>query len=1380
MENKTENQAKSQQTISGDVNSQSVFVKDPGIVKVYPKTMSPEEIGYDIHTNVKGGQPDDFYVNVLPHQSLVSTLKSAAPLLKSYLQNGEAAMKLLATRPDIALGITKPTDEEAQTAVLTTYKPWLDLWREAHPSLARKTEAFASEHPIAGFLPWLLTEYAPSELVSAGTKPSNWVGSYGIEKFGPAIANKIIQKLPQGAREVLLKNIWTAEEGLSDAFKTLGIKENVPTSQVIQAYRSKVMTAHPDMGGSSQEFNKVKSAYDSIMESRQGIINKFINKFRSIDAGEDLGLPYYDPAEAGRLLVPFGEDDLVRVGSEVGKIVKTATNLETSNTVGVMIKGTIKQVPMDQLNPVPKVQTLKDMQVERDKAAQAGDKENLEMWNKAIQDYKSQRGSLLIPKISSKDSIRVYHGTSPENKSKILKEGFSLDFSKLKNSAIRGIYTYPKKSHLLSGEFYNEEGGKGIVTAQTNFGKDKLFDLSNPKQMLEFFKNDKKFKEDISNIVYTDKDQYQWDIMESAFDRLPKTSDKLVKYLQSHGFRGIKYKVDEGLYEYVDHLVVFNPEDLSPIKENNRGSILIPGQDNPRPLTRKDFNQEKSPLPEDQILIKQEVIDKANELQNKLKKNLVVSSGYRTEEYNKDLIKRGFKADPNSVHKTGNAFDIDFKKSGLTQQQVVEAAKDLGFNIEDISLTPKHVHLELPTEGSPTKLMSFGNPPKVPPTETAVSGSPAPDEEPGKSAVNKENLQITPEGKENLEKATKMISDEIENQSGKTLSHGEVLEKAKEADILTKGVSRENTLKFEAMLLKTRQHLAALAEQKEVTPEFLETLRIVADTGTDIARQLESFKIDALPEYATIKTKIIKDIMKLGTSAEDILREAKGVDFTNQEQVADFYRKFVKPSLPDQLNEFAYMNILSSPKTHIVNAFSNLLQMAGLNPLTRLYSGALDIIGSNLTGKARQHYISEVPAFYKGVTNALPEAFNNMTDVLTGNRIVERPDVKSIPTKAKWIDVATLGVGKYVPRALEASDIFFRTLIEKGEVEALAEREGGINEKNIASINKEAKRRAEYYVFRQKPDPQNKTGQGSFLSGVDQLTNAVYKFRNVPGARWFIRFVQTPMNILKQGVEYSPLGLSTIKGAKDKTEQLAKSLVGFTVFAVGSYLALNKRTTWAVPTSKKDKELFYAAGMQPYSVKIGNEWISYSKLGPLAYPLAMSAALHYYEQEGPNALSDTAMEKGMKALTGTMQFFGDQSYVQSLGDFVKALRGDTSSITRFTTSVPTQLIPLSSLQGWVNDLIDPLYRTQATGLSAESISDHLKKKIVGLTFSMDPQKDIFNKPSEKPNRLLNSFSPSQVRKSNPAREKVYEAQIKSKQIKNKIDKQNENIKRRLK
>lgn len=493
-------------------------------------------------------------------------------------------------------------------------------------------------------------------------------------------------------------------------------------------------------------------------------------------------------------------------------------------------------------------------------------------------------------------------------------------------------------------------------------------------------------------------------------------------------------------------------------------------------------------------------------------------------------------------------------------------------------------------------------------------------------SVNKGKLNISPEAKSTLEQVTRDIKSELQEVKGKKLSNEEVLQAAGESQILRKVVSREDTVKVTAAITKLRQVVAAGAEEKGLTPDFIDNLKTLNSVAADTGRRLKAFDITADPISSTgIKEELVSRLLQAGAKSEDIINASQNVDWNNPKQVADFYRKFVKPNLGDIVNEYRYINLLSSPKTHIVNAFSNALQATVVSPVTKLYSGVVDSFASGLTGKERQHYTSEVPAYYKGLFNSVGDAFLKAQKAFKGETFAERPDIGRLPTNS-----AITKPFQAIPRALEASDVFFRTLISAGEKEALSTRytkQG--KEISEALINKQAMDKAQYFVFRKALDPSNKTGQGKILSYIDKFTTAVYGFRKVPGVGWFIPFVQTPMNILKQGLEYSPAGVVTLPGAKDKTEQLSKALVGSTVFAGAAWLSQIGDSTWSAPTSEKQKEDFYASGRQPYSIKIGDQWVSYSRLGPLAYPIAMAAAIKYYTQQDPKALTKSKDRKSV-------------------------------------------------------------------------------------------------------------------------------------------------------
>lgn len=678
--------------------------------------------------------------------------------------------------------------------------------------------------------------------------------------------------------------------------------------------------------------------------------------------------------------------------------------------------------------------------------------------------------------------------------------------------------------------------------------------------------------------------------------------------------------------------------------------------------------------------------------------------------------------------------------------------------------------------GEPAAVSGGGAKPPAEPPPTDL-GKIDPENPPDQQAINKEKLAISGEGEKKIDEGVKVLGDHIENQSGVKLTNKQVIEAAKKADILNKTFPREQTLDIVAQQLRTRQHLVAMAENpSEIDHDFLKTLEKASEFGTDAARKLQAQKIEAgASDYAKQKIQVLQELQKLGIEAQKIVDAAKGVDFNDQAQVDKFYRKFVKPSLPEILDEMAYTNILSSPLTHIKNAFSNTLQLLGVNPATKLVSGAIDPIVSAMDKTERNHYVREVPAFYRGVFASHGEAVKAATDVFLGNKTIMRPDVKSIPTLSKWAGATTLGLGKYVTRALEAADIYTQTMVYNGEVESLSARLGHTpNPKELADIKKQAMKNAKYYVYRAELDPNNEEGQGNLLSSVDKLTGLVYQARdwsyngsNFKPVRWYIRFVKTPMNILKQGIEYSPMGISTLDGAEDKTEQMAKVLIGSIVTAGAYTMAMQGNSTWALPSGKEQRKLFYQSGRVPYSFKVGDRWISYSQVGHLAFPLAMGAAFKYYSDENETALSDGQMMKWMKGAAGMLKFFSDQSYMQGIGDIVNATRGEAGGGSKVAANAPSQLIPLAALQRWVNGIIDPLYRNPAKGFSAEGIADSMKASTVFLSQTLPPQRDLFNKPRENKDRFVNAISPMKTSQSNPQGEKLRQNTLLANQQKSK-------------
>lgn len=627
--------------------------------------------------------------------------------------------------------------------------------------------------------------------------------------------------------------------------------------------------------------------------------------------------------------------------------------------------------------------------------------------------------------------------------------------------------------------------------------------------------------------------------------------------------------------------------------------------------------------------------------------------------------------------------------------------------------------------------------------------------------INKKKLNLNEEQSKQLDNVVETMRPVLEANKGKTLTKQEIIEAGRKANLLQDTIGREESKKFAESLQASRNFLKSEQAQVGITPKFLEQLEIVSSNAADAGRRLQSFNIGA--EDVTIKEKVLSDILKIGADVDEVLKAGKNVDWNDAKQITDFYRKFKPASLADKLQEFRYTNMLSSPNTHIVNSFSNILQTAVLAPIEKAIRGTTSFAESRLTGKEQEYFARQGVDYLKGYWKALPDAVKKFSDTIKGVEGLRKPDIDFIPTSTSKVrQIYTLPL-----QALEASDQFFRTLVKGGEIESL-KREGITG----ARASKLAEESADYRTFRQAFDPEGKLGQNKVLQVWDKWNVAVNNLRNVPGGKWIVPFLQTPTNILKQGFEYSPLGALTIKGSARPHEQLAKTIIGSSVFAGAYALADSGLTTWDAPTNSTERAEFYAAGLQPYSVKIGDKWVSYSKLGPLSYPIAMASALKWAQDEGAG---DDVLKTMGRSMAGTLGFFADQSYVRGIGDIIDAFRGDEFKQARGLSNIPSQLIPYRSFMGWVTRLVDPVYRKTSGGSVPEQIGKSIISQIPGLSQNLEAYQTPFGTDSERQFPLVNAVSPLSVTQERTAEKEYYDARQNIRTQKKEVNKVLEDI-----
>lgn len=634
------------------------------------------------------------------------------------------------------------------------------------------------------------------------------------------------------------------------------------------------------------------------------------------------------------------------------------------------------------------------------------------------------------------------------------------------------------------------------------------------------------------------------------------------------------------------------------------------------------------------------------------------------------------------------------------------------------------------------------------------------------SKLNTDTLNVSRKAKKALRDAEAGLTEEIQKAKGARLTNKEVREHAKVTrDILTNPKNRAATKDYLAGLNTLREDNAALITKKAAgkltdadAGRLNEGLLRQHAAAADAGRTLQAFAQKASPQERTVLDVMLKKIAQNTDDLDNAIAAAKklGKNPTAKEQ-AEFYRTFVKATKEDWLDKYRYTNMLSSPLTHAVNITSNLSGVGGIAPVQKLFEGGVDAARSAVTGGPRKAFASEAGSYLKGSVKSFPEAADRFKRVMQGLEVTGNPDMdvlRNVPLATKGAAGKADQILSFIPKMLEASDQFATTLSKGGEKAAFAKKIAKGVKYSAEQVDQMADDAAKYRVFRQEL---HKQGQGHLLDMIDFIPKQIQEARNSknPYIRNFSKFtfpfVNTPTNLFKQGIEYSPAGVLTMHGSANKTQQAAKALMGTTlVTSAGAALAANDAITFGEPTDPKQRDAFRAEGKQPYAIKIGNKWIGYSKTHPaVAFNLAMVAA--YKDAMDKGTVDQSALDKFAGTASGVLGFFRDQSYLKSVGDMTSIMQAKDGAklgdiFANQATNTANQLSPFKSMVSWIGRQVDPTQRkVDYDKGTPEQIWQGIVKDIPGLNKDVPARKNPYTGEDIKnDNPILNSFSPLRV------------------------------------
>lgn len=469
-------------------------------------------------------------------------------------------------------------------------------------------------------------------------------------------------------------------------------------------------------------------------------------------------------------------------------------------------------------------------------------------------------------------------------------------------------------------------------------------------------------------------------------------------------------------------------------------------------------------------------------------------------------------------------------------------------------------------------------------------------------------------------------------------------------------------------------------------------------------------------------------------------RAVKAFDYpVPQEVVAElqrvglFLKNATKPGLSDYIFE-AWVNfLLSGPKTHLVNSVSNtLVRLSGT--AERAAGATVDLMRAKIGGTPREVFFGEVAQEVFGLWRGIKEgarigleAWRTEAPVTSKLEIARH---RAIPGRAGRV-IRTPG------RALIAADEFFKAINRRVEINARAYRAA-------AQEGKVGVARAERIAqLIEKPTPEMlKAAEAEMLYRTFQQpfgpwSRHIASMRTIiPGMRYIVPFLRTPINIAKFSLERTPLNFirlaqmiakGELKGGELSAE-VAKPVVGTVIGAAIVLLAAEGKVTGGGPRDRGKRRVLYDTGWQPYSLKIGDTYYSYNRFEPVGALFGMAA--DYYETFDERAELEQTQIIGRMVLSISRNITS-KTYLRGVSDAMNAVSDPERYSSTWLESISGTVIP--TIVAEVARARDPFYREPTTALEA------IKARIPGLSRQVQPKRGVFGQPARRQGGFARRF-----------------------------------------
>jgi hypothetical protein len=478
---------------------------------------------------------------------------------------------------------------------------------------------------------------------------------------------------------------------------------------------------------------------------------------------------------------------------------------------------------------------------------------------------------------------------------------------------------------------------------------------------------------------------------------------------------------------------------------------------------------------------------------------------------------------------------------------------------------------------------------------------------------------------------------------------------------------------------RIREFIRAGGNMK-VAAQVLEDVRALSTEGKVAAKQFKAEWAQA----TSMKAVGSEAWKKLPQEERDnlITQLLRTDSFTDPRSYAKFASALAKPTLWDRIHLYRIWSMLSGPPTLVLNAMGTAGEMAFAIP-ARAVEG-YQVGGKGLAGQLVK---DEWAGWTQGLDAAVNEFAATMKTGYSGRPIkdVGRHSAEAIPfaRDSKKAMIANMPL-----RFMAATDDFWRTMNFSGALRAEARLESFRTGKSVDDIllnltdYHDVVQRAEKAALRR-----------TYQQEAGYMTRGVNEMRRNPIGQTIIPFFNTIMNLARIGAERTPYGfLEASKLAKKgnvaeaATMRAEATLGSMALIPVAGFAAAGNITGYG-PTDPQERADWMDQGGQPYSIKIGDRWVSYANAGSVMIPLAITASTVEAVKNGMS--SKDATEALIGAIHSYSNLFLNVAALRGLSDSINAMTDPTRYGDRMVNALAVSMSPASGLLASISRMFDP-------------------------------------------------------------------------------------------